>query len=62
MVEEEDNEYSNILKLKGLNLKDIKSMPVKMNMIKITIEKVEFLNSKFKIENADAKQICKFWG
>jgi len=60
MVEEEDNEYSNILKLKGLNLKDIKSMPVKMNMIKITIEKVEFLNSKFKIENADAKQICKF--
>jgi len=29
-------------------------------MIKIVIEKVEFLNSQFKIEGADAKQIYNY--
>ncbi len=60
LVEEEGEEYSSILKFKGLDVNRIKSMPVKMNMIQIMIEKVEFLNSKFKMEGADTKQIYKF--
>jgi len=59
IIEEESDEYDDILKFKGLNLNAIKSMPVKMNMIKMTIEKIEFLNSQFKIDGADAKQIYR---
>jgi menaquinone-dependent protoporphyrinogen IX oxidase/uncharacterized protein YhbP (UPF0306 family) len=60
MVEDESDEYSSVLKLKGLNVDVIKSMPINMNMIKIVIEKVEFLNSKFKMEGGDARQIYKY--
>ena len=60
LVEMEDAEYSSILKLKGLNVKAVRSMPVKMNMVKIKIHKVEFLSSKFKTEGAEAKQIYEF--
>jgi uncharacterized protein YhbP (UPF0306 family) len=57
---EDDEEYDSVLKFKGLNIDLIRSMPVKINMIKITIDKIEFLNSKFKIEGADTKQIINF--
>jgi menaquinone-dependent protoporphyrinogen IX oxidase/uncharacterized protein YhbP (UPF0306 family) len=60
IVEQEDDEYRKILKLKGLDVKAVISMPVKMNMVKIITEKVEFLNSKFKIDGAEVKQIYKF--
>ncbi len=60
MVEDESDEYSSVLKLKGLNVDVIKSMPINMNMIKIVIEKVEFLNSNFKMEGGDARQIYKY--
>ena len=60
MVEEDSEEYSSVLKSKGLNVDVIRSMPINMNMVKITIEKVEFLNSKFKMEGADAKQIYNY--
>jgi hypothetical protein len=38
----------------------IKSLLVNMNLIKIVIENVEFLNSDFKLEGVDAKQIIKY--
>jgi menaquinone-dependent protoporphyrinogen IX oxidase/uncharacterized protein YhbP (UPF0306 family) len=60
LVEMEDAEYSSILKLKGLNVKAVRSMPVKINLVKIKIDKVEFLSSKFKTEGAEAKQIYEF--
>ena len=60
MIDDEDEEYDRVLKLKGLNLDVIKSMPTMLNMIKITVEKVEFLNSEFRGEGADAKQIINY--
>jgi menaquinone-dependent protoporphyrinogen IX oxidase len=53
-------EYNGVLKFKGLDTNVIKSMPTMLNMIKIVIERVEFLNSKFKMEGAHTKQIIKY--
>jgi flavodoxin len=60
MVAEYSEEYNKILNLKGLNVDVIKSLPVNMNMIKIMINKIEFLNSNFKMEGAEAKQILYY--
>jgi menaquinone-dependent protoporphyrinogen IX oxidase/nitroimidazol reductase NimA-like FMN-containing flavoprotein (pyridoxamine 5'-phosphate oxidase superfamily) len=60
MLKEDSEEYNSILKLKGLNEKAIKSMPVNMNMVKIVMDKVEFLNSNFKRDGADPKQIYNY--
>ena len=60
IIGSESQEYTDILTWKGLNADAIKSLPVNMNMIKIKLIKVEFLNSKFKSQGADAKQIYKF--
>ena len=57
---DDDEEFSNVLEFKGLNMEFIKSMPIKMNMIKIVPEKVEFLNSQFKSNGFDAKQIYNY--
>jgi menaquinone-dependent protoporphyrinogen IX oxidase len=59
-IDDADEEYNRVLKLKGLNLDVIKSMPIKLNLIKITVEKVEFLNSQFRGEGADVKQIINY--
>jgi len=60
IINRNNEEYNHLLNLKGLNVDVIKSLPVNMNLIKIVIEKVEFLNSKFKMEGADAKQIYEY--
>ena len=60
IIEENGEEYNHVLKLKGLNVDVIQSLSVNMNMIKIAMEKVEFLNSKFKMDGADAKQIYNY--
>ncbi len=60
IVDEESEEYSDVLKIKGLNENAIRNMAVNMNMIKIVMEKVEFLNSKFKSDGGDPKQIYKY--
>jgi len=60
IVNRNNEEYNHVLNLKGLNVDVIKSLPVNMNLVKIVIEKVEFLNSDFKMEGADAKQIINY--
>jgi menaquinone-dependent protoporphyrinogen IX oxidase len=60
IVNRNNEEYNHVLNLKGLNLDVIKSLPVNMNLIKIVIKNVEFLNSDFKLEGVDAKQIIKY--
>ena len=57
---EDDEEFNSVLEFKGLNMKFIKSMPIKMNMIKIVPDKIEFLNSKFKDDGYNAKQIYNY--
>ena len=60
IVNRNNEKYNHVLNLKGLNVDVIKSLPVNMNLIKIVIENVEFLNSDFKLEGVDAKQIIKY--
>lgn len=60
IIDEESDEYQDVLEMKGLKIDFIKRNPVKMNMIKIKIEKVEFLYSEFKKLGYEPKQIIIF--
>ncbi|MEN6292856.1 MAG: flavodoxin domain-containing protein [Methanobacterium sp.] len=60
IISEDSPEYEDVLRMKGLSIDFIKRNPVKMNMIKITISKVEFLYSEFKKLGYEAKQIQNF--
>ena len=53
-------EYQNVIKMKGLNKNFIKNMPFNMNIIKIELDKIEFLYSKFKEMDFEPKQIYFF--
>ncbi len=57
VILKDENEYEKILQIKGLNLESIKKMPINLNIIKIKIEKIEFLYSKFKNMGYEARQI-----
>lgn len=57
---EDKEEYNSLLDFKGLKSEFIKSMPIKMNMIKIIPNKIEFLNSQFKKNGYSAKQIYDY--
>lgn len=57
---DEGEEYNNLLDFKGLKPEFIKSMPIKMNMVKIVPDKIEFLNSQFKKDGYSAKQIYNY--
>jgi menaquinone-dependent protoporphyrinogen IX oxidase/uncharacterized protein YhbP (UPF0306 family) len=59
MIEDND-EFNSVLEFKGLNIDFVKSMPIKMNMVKIIPDKIEFLNSQFKNEGYNAKQIYNY--
>ncbi len=60
IVQDDSEEYQKVLEKKGLSVGSIKALDVNMNMIKIQINKVEFLNSKFKEQGSDSRQIMKF--
>ena len=51
------DEYISVLKTKGLNINKITSMPISLNMIKITTRKMEFLWSEFSKMGYDVRQI-----
>jgi menaquinone-dependent protoporphyrinogen IX oxidase len=53
-------EYGEILKIKGLSPEFINKLPINLNMVKITLEKVEFLYSAFQEMGNETKQIFKF--
>ncbi|MCE5214216.1 MAG: pyridoxamine 5'-phosphate oxidase family protein [Methanobacterium sp.] len=57
---ENKEEYREIIEKKGLNPEFIERMPVNMNILKIKIEKIEFLYSKFKKMGYEPKQILEF--
>jgi len=60
IISDKSNEYTEIIKMKGLNIDYIKNMPFKMNVVKIEIQKIEFLYYKFKELGYDVKQIYTF--
>ena len=60
LIDDNNQEFNSVLEFKGLNVEFIKSMPIKMNMVKIVPDKIEFLNSQFKNDGYDAKQIYNY--
>jgi menaquinone-dependent protoporphyrinogen IX oxidase/uncharacterized protein YhbP (UPF0306 family) len=60
IITNESEEYTDVLTWKGLDGEAVKSLTVNLNMIKIKLIKVEFLNSEFKDLGVDIKQIYKF--
>lgn len=54
---EDEAEYKEILEMRNLNLKFINNIPFNMNVIKIKIQKVEFLYSEFQKRGYESKQI-----
>jgi menaquinone-dependent protoporphyrinogen IX oxidase len=58
-IVENREEYREIIEMKGLNINFIEKMPVNMNILKIKIEKIEFLYSKFKKMGYETKQILE---
>lgn len=53
-------EYQDIISLKGLNQDLIRNLPFNMNIIKIKVNRVEFLNSEFARRGYGPKQILNF--
>jgi menaquinone-dependent protoporphyrinogen IX oxidase len=60
IIARNSDEYQEIIQLKGFTMDLIESLPVNMNMIKISMEKVEFLYSPFKEEGYSERQIYWF--
>ena len=60
LIERNENEYKDVITMKGLNLNFINNMAVNMNIIKIKISEIEFLYSKFKKMGYEPKQIFIF--
>lgn len=51
------DEYNDIIKLKGLKVEMVKSLPVKLNVVKVKISRIEYLNSDFKKKGYDSSQV-----
>ncbi len=60
ILPEDTDEYYDVIKMNGLNKNFIKNIPFNMNIIKIELEKIEFLYSKFKEMDFEPKQIYFF--
>lgn len=60
IVPRDKTEYGEILKIKGLNTDFINKLSINLNMVKINLEKVEFLYSVFQEMGYETKQIFKF--
>lgn len=59
LVETED-EYQDIISMKGLNVNMIRNLPFNMNIIKIKVNRIEFLYSEFARKGYGTKQILNF--
>jgi len=53
-------EYQQVIEMKGMKMDFIRSLPVDLHLIRIDLEKVEFLKSEFKKEGYSPRQILKF--
>ncbi len=60
IIPDDTDEYADIIKMKGLKLDFIRNLPVNMNIIKIKIERIEFLYSEFKKSGYGPKQIYNY--
>ena len=56
MVDYLSDEYFDIMKLRKINKNMVKNLDVILNVFKVSIEKIEVLNTEFKKYNGDSKQ------
>jgi menaquinone-dependent protoporphyrinogen IX oxidase len=56
-----NEEYTELINVKGLNVEALKNLPVNLNLIKVVPQAFEFLNTDFKEKGKDSKQyyFCK---
>jgi hypothetical protein len=59
-IVEEMTEYKHVIKLKGMDMKFVRSLPTDLHVIRVDMEKVEFLNSDFKKQGYSTRQVLKF--
>lgn len=57
---EDQVEYQQAIAMKGLNMDYIRSLPVDLRLLRVDLEKVEFLNSHFEKKGYSARQVLKF--
>lgn len=60
LVVEELGEYQQAIEMKGLSMDYIRSLPVDLKLIRVDLEKVEFLNSQFEKKGYSTRQVLKF--
>lgn len=54
------DEYNAAAEFRKIPLDALKKMPRTMNLIKVQPKKIEFLNSDFKKDGADSRQMLEF--
>ncbi|MFA0834323.1 MAG: flavodoxin domain-containing protein [Methanobacterium formicicum] len=57
---EDPVEYQQAIDMKGLNMDYIRSLPFDLKLIRVDLEKVEFLNSQFEKRGYSERQVLKF--
>ncbi|MBU5482620.1 pyridoxamine 5'-phosphate oxidase family protein [Blautia sp. MSJ-19] len=60
VVEPFSEEYKELAAVRKIPLEALKKMSHPMNLIRITPKKIEFVNSEFKKEGADSRQVLHF--
>jgi menaquinone-dependent protoporphyrinogen IX oxidase/nitroimidazol reductase NimA-like FMN-containing flavoprotein (pyridoxamine 5'-phosphate oxidase superfamily) len=60
VIPADSDEYARILLFKGLDYKNIKNLPVALNMIKVRLTRFEFLSSELGSEGYDVRQSIQF--
>jgi menaquinone-dependent protoporphyrinogen IX oxidase/uncharacterized protein YhbP (UPF0306 family) len=60
MLDPGSKEYADVLRLKGISQERISSLGIAMNMIKVKIKKIEFLNARLKAKGQQITQILTF--
>ncbi|MBE6052134.1 MAG: flavodoxin [Clostridium sp.] len=57
LVDNDTYEYEEVMKLKGIQLKVLDNIPINLNIVRVKVDKYEFLNSYFKKIGFDSKQV-----
>ncbi len=59
-IVEDLEEYKYVIKMKGMDMDFIRSLPTDLHLIRVDMEKVEFLNSEFEKQGYSTRQILNF--
>jgi nitroimidazol reductase NimA-like FMN-containing flavoprotein (pyridoxamine 5'-phosphate oxidase superfamily) len=59
IIENYSDEYNEFMEVKGIEINRLKSMPISLNLIRVKVDKFEFLNSDFAKKGLDVKQILR---